>query len=40
VYLKLLGVLVILDELQQDVVEYVQHVVRGHKGSLIAIFIQ
>ncbi len=33
VYLKLLGVLVILKELQQDVVEDVQHVVRGHEGK-------
>jgi hypothetical protein len=31
VYLKLLGVLVLLEELQQDVVEYVHHVIRGHE---------
>ncbi len=33
VYLTLLGVLVILEELQQDVVEDVQNVVRGHEGK-------
>ncbi len=33
VYLTLLGVLVILEELQQDVVEDVQHVDREHEGK-------
>ncbi len=33
VYLTLLSVLVILEELRQDVVEDVQHVVRGHEGK-------
>jgi hypothetical protein len=33
VYLKLLSVLVILEELQKDVVKYVQHVVRRHEGK-------